>query len=581
MKHQTKSRFINRKYRSILKASLAVEGASFLVTFTDSLIAGNLAGTEALAAVSLAAPFAFITTFLASVINSGTTVSYSYSIGRYDRKRANEVFSQGVLMAVLAGAAVLVVLELGCGHLIRNYGGSEQMKKYLADYYRIFCIYLSLDPLSVLLDNMVLSDGGEKLSAAGNIVEMGGNVFLSLLFGKLWGVAGIALASVVCKLAFLGIIGVWFFAPQNNLQFRLYFRMRDCLRVIQNGIIKASPVVYKALTAFVLNAFVLKRFGLDAFVLLGLAQRFIGASSMFVGLSQAVSPLAGTLRGEKNTLALHGLMRTACMTMLAVGAAASLIICIFAQQFVRAFGIGDPSMVAQGRTVLRMIGMSYVFQALASQLFIYYYLMEQRLLTFLISLVKELAAPLAIGVGISLLLHNVSGVWLGLSLAPAAALAVVLVYVCGQYGREQVPFLLPKDACSNINIYDFDSTHDTIQKTAVELSAAVMQLLEKKGFSERTQTVAGMLLEDTLLLISEQNPDRRVLHTECSVITEEKGVRMILRDSGKIDDITDDQEKLKSFRQYIVTRMTDMLEKKAYLTTTGYNRHEFYIEERQ
>ena len=582
MKQERESRFLNRKYRSILKASLAVEGAAYLVSLTDSLVAGNMVGTQALAAVSLAAPFAFITTFLASMINSGTTVSYSYCIGRYDRKQANEVFSQGTLMAAAAGAVTLIAFECGSGYLVRSWGGPELMQTYLRDYFRIFCVYLSLEPLSVLLDNMVLSDGGERLSATANIAEMGGNVLLSLLFGRIWGVAGIALASVVCKLVFFAIIGAWFFTPQNNLAFGFCFRMTDGLRIFRNGIVKASPIIYKALTAFTLNAFVMSQFGLDSFVLLSLALRIVGASSLFIGLSQAVSPLAGTLRGEQNTLALRGLMRTAFLTLFTVGALSSAVTFVFARQFVRGFGITDPALLTQGRAVLRMAGSSFVFQALASQLFIYYYLIEKRVPSFLISVIKDLAAPLMIGITASLLSHNVTGVWLGLASAPAVALAAVLVFVRCRYGRDLFPLLLPNENDKNIFIYDFNLAQDNeLEDTASALSETVVELLDTHGSSKRTQTIAGMLLEDTILLIAGQNRTKQPLRAECTVMINEQGVRLILRDSGEITDIAGEQTKMDSLRRYVVMRMGEALDNKAYLTTTGYNRNEFYIEERR
>ena len=50
-------------------------------------------------------------------------------------------------------------------------------------------------------------------------------------------------------------------------------------------------------------------------------------------------------------------------------------------------------------------------------------------------------------------------------------------------------------------------------------------------------------------------------------------VRMILRDSGILFDVTDAD----SLRQYVVARMMVAHDKKAYLTTTGYNRIELFF----
>ena len=74
---QTKPRVILKKYRSIFLAAAVVEAVSFLVSLIDSLVAGNEVGPDALVAVALMAPFFSINTFLASVVNSGTVLSFS------------------------------------------------------------------------------------------------------------------------------------------------------------------------------------------------------------------------------------------------------------------------------------------------------------------------------------------------------------------------------------------------------------------------------------------------------------------------------------------------------------------------
>ena len=54
-------------------------------------------------------------------------------------------------------------------------------------------------------------------------------------------------------------------------------------------------------------------------------------------------------------------------------------------------------------------------------------------------------------------------------------------------------------------------------------------------------------------------------------------VRVILRDSGILFDVTDADTLPDSLRQYVVARMMVAHDKKAYLTTTGYNRIELFF----
>ena len=79
------------------------------------------------------------------------------------------------------------------------------------------------------------------------------------------------------------------------------------------------------------------------------------------------------------------------------------------------------------------------------------------------------------------------------------------------------------------------------------------------------------------MLIYEKNADKEKLFAECTILAEPAGMRMILRDSGILFDVTDADSLPDSLLQYVVARMMVAHDKKAYLTTTGYNRIELFF----
>ena len=105
--------FLIKMYKDILWAISAIEVATFFVSCADTLIAGNIIGKEALAAVGTVAPFMMLVTFFSSIVNSGTVVQYSYHIGACNLKKAQEIFSQGVILSVLAGTVILAGMLVG------------------------------------------------------------------------------------------------------------------------------------------------------------------------------------------------------------------------------------------------------------------------------------------------------------------------------------------------------------------------------------------------------------------------------------------------------------------------------------
>ena len=78
------------------------------------------------------------------------------------------------------------------------------------------------------------------------------------------------------------------------------------------------------------------------------------------------------------------------------------------------------------------------------------------------------------------------------------------------------------------------------------------------------------------MLIYEKNACKKKLFAECTILSEPAGMWMILRDSGILFDVTDADSLPVSLRQYVVARMMVVHDKKAYLTTTGYNRIELF-----
>ncbi len=72
---QTKPLFAIRKYPSIRWAAIIAETVNSFVSLTDSMVAGNLLGSQTLTAIGLVAPFLTFSTLGSSIVNSGKTMA--------------------------------------------------------------------------------------------------------------------------------------------------------------------------------------------------------------------------------------------------------------------------------------------------------------------------------------------------------------------------------------------------------------------------------------------------------------------------------------------------------------------------
>ena len=182
-------------------------------------------------------------------------------------------------------------------------------------------------------------------------------------------------------------------------------------------------------------------------------------------------------------------------------------------------------------------------------------------------------------IGIKLLKSPLS-LWILLDLSQILAVASALLIVFLKYGRKNWPWLLSPAEEIGMFCYDFEIT----EENAVDMSKTLMQLIsetalisEPEHARRRVMELAGLFAEDMLLAVKERNPGEKTLDAELMVILDDDGIRLILRDSGILFDITEDDSKVSSFRDYIISRAITLSEYKSYTITTGYNRNEVFL----
>ena len=573
--NETKPAFIINKYRSILFAAIIVEAVGFIVSLTDSVVAGLFLGEETFAAVGLMSPFLSASTFLTSIINTGTVLNFSFQVGKFNKKRANEFFSQGVITALATGAIYALVLLMVSRPLIDGIAPSEEIRQNLSEYFYFFLPFFFLQPIACVLDNLLFADGAEHLSAAANTIMIVSNVVFSVLFANLWGIKGIAIASVLSRVLFIMIISLHFFSRKNTLKFVFHWKKADLFIIFKSGIVKASTYALDAILIYIINQFAAFYFDINTLLILLVVERFMGIMTLFIGLSMGIQPILSTLQGENNTKAQRFLVLAAVRDMIIVGGIITLLTFFLSSQFVIAFGIEEDSVLySQAVIALRIVSSTVILQAVLTFFFIYYVYIDKKALAFVICLIKNFISPVVIAVLLAVILGSNAGIWIGLASAPILALLISVLIVYLKYGRKQFPFLIKEDPDQEIFIYDFDINEDNV----VKLAATVQDRMNQLSFPANTEVMAGLITEEVLMLILDKNEEtKKTIRAECTLLSRPDGIMLILRDSGVIFDFTETDVHVDSFRQYIVSTLMMKQELKLYLTTTGYNRNEFFF----
>ena len=121
---------------------------------------------------------------------------------------------------------------------------------------------------------------------------------------------------------------------------------------------------------------------------------------------------------------------------------------------------------------------------------------------------------------------------------------------------------------------DLDLVLDT--KAICDASATVGRFLgTRRGMDDRKSGLVSLLIEETLMLVKDRNAGRRT-HAEISVGWS-NGITVVIRDDGKLFDITDADSTASSLRSYLVANLMVAIPARRNMTTTGFNRNMFKL----
>ena len=562
--------FATAKFRSFLPAATFAMLTEFLLGLADMVIAGNVLGEEALSAVNLMQPVLNAVSFLALLVGTGASVLFATAIGGFQERRAHEMFTQGLLSALGLGGLLMVALACARGPVLALLGAAPAVTAGANAFWLWFLPCAVLEPLAFLLVNMCYADGDARLGFFAYGAQLVVKVSVSVPCTMAFGLAGCAFGTVLGNLAALAVLCGHFFRKGCNLRLVRHFSLRDTFRICWCAAGDAALKLCYAILFFLLNAYVIARFGSDRLPVLAVVTTVMGIAEAFDGVATAVQPLASVYIGERNDVRTRSVMTAAVKVVLAEGLLAALFLLAAPELAVRLVGIDDPALAASTRTAVRFVAPGLVATALMMLFNSYYMYIAREGLAAALTVFTTLVAPAALFPALGAAL-GADGVWLALGLAPAAAVLALSAFIAWKWGPARFPFLLDPGRAGKIRV--FDLAVDPVGVCAA--SAAVGAQLRACGQSAARAAKASLLVEETLMTVRERNAGRRV-RAEVTVDTNDALV-LTLRDDGVLFDITDADQSVSSLRTYLVSNLMTAIPVRRNLTTTGFNRNVFKL----
>ncbi len=560
--------FCEKKFNSMLISGTFTKAVMYLMLLSDSIIAGHFIGASGVAGINAITPVTAIVTFFGDLVSTGVGIVFAREVGAMRKDRANEIYSQGLIVSVGIGLLSALLILVFQNAYFRVSGISGDILENALRYYRLVPVNAFLTIVIFYLEQMVYSDGDELCNNICYGFQIGGNIICSVILTRFLGMTGIILGSVIGNS--LGILTCFwhYFRKENTLRFVWHLSFRDFLLTSRYSIVDSSVYVCWGLMDYVMIGFVSGLFGETGLVTLAVVVSLIEFGVVMDGVGMAMQPLIGTYFGEKNHRLIKRVMRSGIRAAVIEGLAATALIWAFTPQFCALFGITGSEALAPSITALRIVSLGFTFCSVVSLTTSYYMLIDHIGMAtciacfqngFLYILLPVLGA-LAFGTG---------GMWAGFAVAPIFTLICAYLFVYLRFGKDNFPFLL-KDMESDIEVMDATLTPES----TVGLSERVRNSLQAHQFTRKTANIAALFIEEIGLTVIDRNSQtKKPVLIELSLFFEEDSVLIVERDSGKLFDLTESDVQVVGLSSFILSGLMEAQKEKAYLATTGYNRN--------
>ena len=573
------------KFRRLLFVSCAGLASTNLIDLTDTMIAGNILGEKALSAMNLFWPCVDLQFFLCMAVASGTAILYSRAVGDFDARRAENVFSNGLILAGLVGLALGTGLWFLRAPAAAFYGVTGETLGYLTDYWRVFVIEVVIFPVYVYLNTMVVCDGDSRVSAFSFSTELCVNAVASYFLCRVYGTAGCAMGSVVSTLSGMAVVSTHFLRKTNSLAFRWHFSLRDSLSAFLADLPEASVSLFTAIVYVVMNQILLVDFGEDALPVMTAVIAANGFALFLYGVPPAAQPIVNVYRTEGNYGAVRRVMRAALVTSLTLGALTGLAFVLFPGAIVWLIGLTTPEVVRQSCYAIRVVACAYPFVAVTALFTAYYLYVERAGLSLSLVALQSVVLPILFSAAGAWAIGQ-NGFWIGY--AAASPLAVLLFFavlklICRDR-LETPPWFLDLTR----DVYTTTWALRTEPADICRVAEGVMKRLREVEAPARALAKASLLVEDMLMAIRERNGGKAVL-AEVQLDLRSAGAsdgrfdaRLLMRDDGVIVERAETatlaaQHDNEAFRNEMLDKVMKKLRGRRSRVTTGFNRQEFVL----
>ncbi len=315
----------------------------------DGIFVGRGVGSDALAAVNVAAPMFMIATGVGLMLGGGASVIGAINLSRGNKLDAGVCSSQALLSTLVFGALIGIIVIAAPGQLCYIFGGSDVLRPYVGDYLRGLSVGLISDSVMICGMFVIRLDGSPRYAMMSNVIPSLLNVGLDywFIFPLGWGIAGAAWVTSISTAVGALMVGAYFLFFAKDVRLRRLRLGKRNVWLGLNSILKMSKIGVPALIGDLAISFMLVignymfigMLGEDGVAAFSVACYLTPMLFMFANaIAQSSMPIVSfnhgcgqdgrvrrTLRLSLTVAAASGLFVTLCMSTLSHALSASFL----------------------------------------------------------------------------------------------------------------------------------------------------------------------------------------------------------------------------------------------------------------
>ena len=531
---------LNKKYRSLLVATLAMTASTYLSSILDGIMVGQILGTVQLYAINLTTSIVFLRSIpIAMFTFGGNTLSVIHKSKR-DQQSADAVFTLsfwgGVLSTVLL-SVIGIATMVPTAQLLAQ--GKQELVGMVVDYLLPLWV---LTPLVAVVNQTAAyarTDSLRKLATAlpivANIINLICDYIYMAIFG--WGVAGAGWATVTGYVVGVFLTLLYFKSKQRTVHFTkaAFKQLKSLGKIFSVGLPSALIYVCNFLRLFFTNAIILSFTGVMGGKIASVSFSLNSLAFILVeGASMTLLPILGALYGEKDSNGQRLTLRYGMIVTVGLSVLVLIVSELFPVQLASLYGLTEPSITSIFAVTFRIFSINIPILAVIYVMRTFFQATKQRGLANLLVMLDGVLTIVPLMYWFAH--YDIYWLWFSFPVSKAVTVAITLIAMLISKKVQHKRNILGIEEQEGI-VYDFSIKNEVSE--AIHASEEAMAFCEQNQVPENTVNAVGVTVEELChnIAVYAATSGNNAVDVCVRVFPDKVNVR--LRDNGAEFDPTD------------------------------------------